>query len=498
MSTRSSVLFVVATLALVGCGGGGDAGDSGPGPDGAVTDSSVADGAAPDGGADAARDSSAPDTGVPDGSLPPPSSGCAALAAALPARSGATIRVSPAGGGNVTVDGETRTLRQVVSSAASGDTILLEDGTYGFDEASGGGYTGLYFTTPNVTLRSASGDATAVVLDSSYADHGDQTAPVTIAANGVVVADLTVRASIFHLVHLWDDADGSILHNLRLIDGGQQFVKGSPGDGMLDDVQVSCSEFRMTTNGRDNVWGYGAADGSTACYTGGIDAHSSRNWRVLHNSFDGIYCDATGVQRPAHGKKGSARGDMTYNGGLSEHGVHMWDSPAGSAHLIEGNLIRNCARGIGVGLRDEVYGTIIRNNMIWSEHAGSREHDVGIIIERGHDIVIENNTLYFSAADSYPSTIEYRWDSSAGMIIRNNLTNRAIRSRNGADASLSQNITDAAASLFVDAAGGDLHLASCDAATVVGAGDVLPTVTTDYDGDPREGSNDIGADQCTP
>jgi len=504
---------VLSFLVLPACGED-DAVSAGDDPD-AATQAGDGDGngnTTGDGDGDGTGDGDATGTGDGDGdgdsnttgdgdgdtATLPAAQSCAALADALPTRAGATVLVTAAGGGSVTVDGQGRTLRQVVSDASPGDTILLEDGTYDFPQAAPGDYTGVYFTQPDITLRSRSGDASAVTLDSAYGDHGDQTAPITIAASGIVIADLTVRASVFHLVHLWEEGDGAVLHNLRLIDGGQQFVKGSPSGGTLDGVQVSCSEFLMTDTGRDNVWGYGASDGSTTCYTGGIDAHGSRDWRVLHNRFDGIHCNAGGVQRPAHGMKADLRGGMTYTGGLSEHAIHMWDSAQGSAHLIDGNHILDCARGIGIGLRDEVYGTQIRNNMIFSRYAGSREHDVGIIVERGHDIAIEHNTIFYSADDSYPSAIEYRWGSSSGLTVRNNLTNRNIRDRDGATATLAANVTDVAPAMFVDAAEGELHLSSCDDASVVGAGEVLPAITTDFDGDLRAGAHDVGADQCVP
>ena len=46
-------------------------------------------------------------------------------------------------------------------------TIWLEDGTYTLPEAGPGDYTGLYFTTPGVSLRSMSGNPEAVIIDSA-------------------------------------------------------------------------------------------------------------------------------------------------------------------------------------------------------------------------------------------------------------------------------------------------------------------------------------------
>ncbi|HJL33578.1 MAG TPA: hypothetical protein RMI62_31100, partial [Polyangiaceae bacterium LLY-WYZ-15_(1-7)] len=436
--------------------------------------------------------------GSEDGGAPMPGAVCAERTAAIVDATGATIRVRPAGDGQVEVDGETRTLRQVVSGAAEGTTILLEDGTYTLPEASGGSYTGLYFTTPNVTLRSASGDASAVVIDSAYRSHGGSTAPITVDAPGVVLASFTVRRSIFHLIHLWKDADGVVIHDVDLIDGGQQFLKSSPGDGLnVDDVEVSCSRFRMTDAGRDNVWGYGSPDGNTTCYTGGIDTHDARDWHVHDSVFEGIYCDADGTPRPAHGQAADQRGGMTYTGGLAEHAIHMWDSEEGSGHRIERNHIVDCARGIGLGLRAEVYGTTIRNNMVFSRFPRSGEHDVGIIVERAHESAVVNNTVFFASPDAYPNAIEYRWGSTSGLRVLNNLTNGRIRARNDATATLGGNVEAAEASWFVDGAEGDLHLARCDIAEVDGAGESVAGLDDDFDGEAREGAIDVGADQCT-
>lgn len=393
----------------------------------------------------------------------------------------------------------TTTLQDVIQGADAGTIILLEDGTYTLADAAGGSFSGLYVTKANIVLRSKSGHRDAVIVDSNYADHGGSTAVITVDAPGVVLADFTVKRSIFHLIHLWADGDNAVIHNVVLVDGGEQFLKASPGDpNTVDGVEVTCSAFVMTAAGRDNVWGYGGQDGSTRCYTGGIDAHQSRDWVVADNTFEGIYCNAGGVQRPAHGKKGSERGNQTYTGGLAEHAIHMWDSPQGSAHTIERNHIVNCARGIGIGLVDNVYGTVVRNNMIFSAHAASGEHDVGINVDRGQNVSVLDNTIYFSSAQAYPNAIEYRYGVSSGLQIKNNLTNKLVLARDGATASLGGNVQNAQGSWFANASAGDLHLASCSVAAVAGKGVALSAVSDDFDGDPRGSAIDVGADQCVP
>ena len=404
------------------------------------------------------------------------------------------IIVAPSDPGMVEVDGVKTTLRSVVSSAKEGDTILLEDGVYTLPQAEEGQYTGVYIKTPNITLRSVRGDPKAVTIDAAYRGLGGQSGAISIDAPGVVIANIGVHRSIFHLVHLWSTAHDAILHNLELVDGGQQFVKSSSGDGEIDGVQVSCSNFLMTDEGRDNVWGYGEQGGTTACYTGGIDTHNSTNWTVRDNRFEGIYCDADGVQRPAHGMHPEMRGNMTYTGGLSEHAIHMWDSTEGSGHTLTRNLILNCARGIGLGFVKEVYGSTITNNMVFSSFPGSGAHDVGISVERAIDTIVAHNTVYLSDPESYGSGIEYRWSETSGLAMHGNLTNRKIRARDGAQADLSENIAeDAPAGWFVDAAAGELHLADC-----AGPGPVSlhPDVELDFDGDEREDPTTPGADHC--
>lgn len=412
----------------------------------------------------------------------------------LPRRDGVELRVAPTADGLVMLEGVGEmTLRDAVSSANAGDTVLLADGTYVLPEAGEGGYSGIYMTTPDVTLRSESGDPSAVVIDGAYRSQGGGSSPITIAARGVVVADLTVTRSIYHLIHIWVDGDAALIHGVHMIDGGQQFLKSSVSEGTVEAVEVSCSQFRMTADGRDNVWGYGPADGSTSCYTGGIDTHNATDWYVHDNLFDGIYCDADGVQRPAHGRFPEQRDNMTYVGGLSEHAIHMWDSPHGTAHQIERNRIINCARGIGVGLVDTVYGTRVLNNTVFSEHPGSREHDVGIIVERGVDMLVAHNTVFMSHPDAYGAGIEYRFGETSNVTLHGNLSNRDIRARDGAQADLVGNVLGGEGTWFVDASAGDLHVVDCAALESVVRHAEVPA---DIDGTSREETTRVGADVC--
>jgi hypothetical protein len=92
--------------------------------------------------------------------------------------------------------------------------------------------------------------------------------------------------------------------------------------------------------------------------------------------------------------------------------------------------------------------------------------------------------------------MEARFSDSQGTFAYN-LTNMDIwGNRDGANGTLTGNLTNAQSGWFVNVAGGDLHLA----ATAVAAIDQalpLPQVTDDFDGDGRPAgpSPDIGADE---
>lgn len=233
----------------------------------------------------------------------------------LPNPDGHVVRVNPE---------QANELPGIVAEADPGTTILLEDGVYTMSGGEAGGR--LQFLEPNITLRSASNNADAVVIDGEY----ESNEMVTIHASNVTVAHLTIRRAVDHPVHVspWPTGDaisGTFLYDLRIVDGGEQFVKINPNGEPLvyvDKGRVECSLFRMTDEGRTYV-----ERNPGGCYTGGIDAHGARGWKIRRNRFEGIYCGGEG---------------------LAEHAVHFWKGSRGT--LVERNTVINCARGTGFGL----------------------------------------------------------------------------------------------------------------------------------------------------
>ena len=86
-------------------------------------------------------------------------------------------------------------------------------------------------------------------------------------------------------------------------------------------------------------------------------------------------------------------------------------------------------------------GGVIRNNLILHNNNNDLFADTGIILEDSADTLIENNRIWLG--HNYPNAIEYRYSSTQNVIIQNNITNKAIVSRNGGKATLSNNKTNA-------------------------------------------------------
>jgi hypothetical protein len=371
-----------------------------------------------------------------------------------------------------------------VNTATAGDTILVADGTYDLD----GAY--LRFTVPDVTLRSVSGDRDSVVLDGNYAT----TEIVQIVASNVTIADLTLREAYNHPIHVMStsaaDVTDTRIYNVRVVDPGQQAIKINPytAENALyfpDAGLIACSHIELTDTGRPYI--------RDNCYTGGIDAHQARDWVIRDNVIEGFWCP----------------------NGLSEHAIHLWRSCRDT--LVERNELRNNTRGIGFGMATtgsgvrtyvddpcpaadggyvDHYGGIIRNNVVFANDGGlfGSEYgfDCGICLWNACGARVLHNTV--ASTEAPFSSIEWRFDYTDVDLI-NNLLSHNLRDRGGT-ADRSGNLEYQPLSLFVDASGGNLHLAP-DATDAIDQVAPLPSVTDDFDGDARPAGSaaDVGADE---
>ncbi len=411
--------------------------------------------------------------------------GRAGLTASVVAQSDALCPPLPAPTGNVVHVSTVAELQDAMSNLTPNTTILLADGTYDLHGAF------LWFGAPGVTMRSASGNREAVILDGNY--ETDEIA--LVAASDVTIADLTLKRAIYHPIHVvaTDDADteNTLIYNVHVMDPGQQAIKINQNSAMThfpDYGVVACSHVELTDEGRPHVW-----DINNSCYTGGVDGHQARGWVIRDNVIEGFWCEHD----------------------LAEHGIHFWTGSRDT--LVERNTLINNARGIGFGLGQSgdqrVYGNnpcpgadyvghsggTVRNNFIFASRDAlffsESGFDCGICLEQACGTQVLHNTVASTGAPF--SSIEWRWPNT-NVEITNNLLSHNLRERDGAIASLAGNLENAPLSLFVDGAGGDLHLAA-GASVVIDQGLAFADglCDDDVDGGPRPmgPAPDVGADE---
>ena len=458
MAVRASVLCALLTLASTGC-------DPASNADGGARDVPL-ESSLPGFDADI-RDVPGLDAPV----TPMDTGGSTERCAPLPPPTGAVVNVDPS---------MASALPPMIRDAAPNTTFLFADGTYRMtgDESA----RRIQIRSAGVTLRSASGNATAVILDGEYVTAE----MITVHADDVTIAELTVTHAVDHGIHVTPgdagDVEGFALIGVRLLDCGEQFLKVNP-DGartaFVDAGLVACSHFELTDAGRPRV--ERAVGG---CYTGGIDVHSARGWTVRDSTFADIYCAGEG---------------------LAEHAIHFWVGARDT--VVERNVIVDCARGIGFGLVESGatrtypddpypglfvghYDGIIRNNVIVADIA---YYDTGIELDQARGaLVVHNSIVELSGATGSFSSIDTRFDNAI-TTVRNNLVRRlTVR---GGTSTADHNLEMVPASYFVDPLGGDVHLTAA-ATQAIDQGVVVPEASTDFEGDPRDdGAPDLGADE---
>lgn len=374
-------------------------------------------------------------------------------APALPAPSGTIV--------NVSTEGQ---LQNAISNLSSNETIVIAAGDYNLSNSLFIGGAG---AVSNVAIRGATGDPADVRLigagvTSSSVPHGIWCGQV----NGILIADITIREVYYHPIQVTGDCEAPHVYHCVLQEAGEQFIKGSAGGS-------------TGSPGCDNgIVEYTVMEYANTCktdYTNGVDIHQGDNWIIRHNLFRRI------IANPAYSIAGPA--------------VLMWNNAKDT--ICESNTFIDCERGIAFGLTQKAgfdhQGGVIRNNMFYRSAAINRG-DVAIGIWDSPNTVCVHNTIIMQ--DTYPNAIEYRFSTTTGVEIRNNLTNAAIISRNGATGTVGSNVTSATTGMFVNASGGDLHLLAT-ASTAIDQGATVGNCPDDWDGDgrPAGAARDIGADE---
>ena len=376
-----------------------------------------------------------------------------AITGTLPERSGEAIHVR-----------NSQELQQALAEAGSGDTILLEDGTYKMESS-------LWIENKeNLTIKGASEDPAKVILMGGGWDGGKPKDVVVIRGSGdIAIAYLTITEArsygikiegVRNLKNPWDI---NISH-CRFINIGTRAVKGTATQDRkyMERGSVRHCHFE-NTRVPDPGWLF------KGDYISAIDMMYLNHWTFADNVFKNI-----------KGANGGGRG-----------AIFVWNQSRNV--LVERNLFLNCDRSIAFGNPSEptnyVQGTlhnydgIIRNNAI----VGGA--DKGIELVWLDNVKVYNNTVY--CPNPQRRAIHY-----FQRINRLHLANNLVRGRmeGEGDVILENNVVGLLDDYFVDPEKGDLHLT--EAATLaLGKGIALPLVQDDIDGEERGEHPDVGADE---
>lgn len=400
------------------------------------------------------------------GSIPGTLDPCPALPP--PAEGRTTVSVEPS---------QAAELPDLIGNAGPQTTFLLESGTYELTN-------NLRLDEPGMALRSASGNPEDVVLEGSAAG----TSPVVLLAPQTVVAELTIRGSTVHLIHVVSEVAGVLvedtqIYRVHLIDPTNSAVRVNFDAAVADSGELACSTIEMTQARRDAPF---------CTLVSGMVGYSTAGWTIRDNSFSGFWC-AEGLARPAIAFSESSYDTQVLRNSIRNSGIGIRMGLDQGDELVDFRTIPN------PGCTDGYYGHhrgIVRNNVISADDAAMATSeagfDSGIMAWQVCETEVTHNTVFSSIGED--SSIEYRFDRSVATFY-NNLVSGELVVRDDAGAPVLGNVERAAASMFVSPLEGDLHLVPGAAAIDIGANLGEASAVYDVDGQERVGAPDVGADE---
>lgn len=375
-------------------------------------------------------------------------------------------------------------LPAIVASAPAGSTIVLDDGVYALD---GGASDSIVVAQPGITIRSKSGSADAVVIDAGFVTQ----TVFSVEASDVTIAELTVRsaagegaaAAIRVLGGATEDTLRARIYRVRVVDAlgaSVRIGRNASAGTFADRGAIECSTLEVTD----------AARARSSCSSMmAISGHEARGWLVSHNLISGLTCP-------------------------SQDNRAIWFTGRSRDIVIDGNVIVDAEVGIGVGYSEAPVGSVrsyaddpceagayvdhiggaICNNVVIATARHPR-YDSAIGVWAACGTRVAHNTV-LAAIPPQSASIEYRFASTRGVGVYNNLLPTPLLSRQDAVAEVAGNLvfTDPA-TIFVDHERGDFHLRDTPDNPAIGAGYAMGTCGADVDGDPRDATPDVGADE---
>ena len=360
-------------------------------------------------------------------------------------------------------------LLHAIDVARPGQTILLADGHYMLPRY-------VEIQTDSLTLRSASGDRHAVVLDGAQSSAGELLG--FSRCRGVVVADLTIQNSKWNGFKINSDTNVQDLtiHNCVIHNIWQRGAKGVvvPAAVRQEFRPTNCRvQYCLFYNDRPKRYIDDDADrpdNFQGNYVGGIDIMYAQDWVISDNVFIGI-----------QGRSGEGRG-----------AVFVWNDSRGCT--IERNIIVDCDAGVSLGNPTRAPGVeihctdcIVRNNFI------TRAHENGIFAALTRDSQIVHNSIH-DPVSPLKRLIRVIMDNQNLVIANNLLSGPLLQNLSSPPARLVGNLNLPQNETFVAVEVGDLHLRGA-VDEVVGQAVARWVTGDDIDGLQRHGVGDIGAHQ---
>jgi len=377
----------------------------------------------------------------------------------LPAPEGRVVEVRTVAG-----------LMKACDRPTAGTTVTLADGRYNLTRLIR--LRGM----KNVTIRGKSGDRNKVILDGSGVKKGELI--WFESCDRVTVADLTLQNARVHgfTVKGESGAQRVRIYNCRVRNCWERYVKGTapydkerrpakaPDEAVLKvrpaGGRVEWCLFEQDHPKKQKDWTGGN-------YIGGIDMMWLKNWVISDNVFLGI-----------RGRTGEGRG-----------AIFIWNNSEDV--LVERNLIAGCDTGIALGNPSGaklhvIRGTVCNNFVVRGAYKA-------VELVRTRDCKVYNNTVW--SKDAGWDRTFHLFQGTAGAEVFNNLVRGRLRVDGKGARLVAGNLTGDMAGFFRAPEKGDLHLAPKGAAAARGKGRAVPEGVTDFDGQPRAGRVDLGADQ---
>lgn len=359
--------------------------------------------------------------------------------------SAATYYVSPSGddAGSGTADQPFRTVQRGVLQAAAGDTILLEDGTYGneghISDASGG-FNG--YAVP-VTVTSAGTSSAWITLKAQH--------------NGNVTLDCGTSSSQMgcdKYIYLAGSAAYWSFEDL-IITGGAFGAIGT--DDGASHIRVKGCTFTNIGNWND----------TTQIGEDGIGiSHTSTDWWVEGNTFENI------------GRIGGTQLD---------HGIYA----SGSNVAVINNVFLNLTHGWAIQLANGASNWMIANNTF--AFPNPAKNGQIMLWNSNTNITIRNNIFYGPnnwAIDRYTSTL------SSCYVDHNLVYGASTVMQDTSDCQVSSNMVNTDPQFISTTT--PLNFGLTPGSPAIGAGVAVAEVVEDFLGLPRSGGNDLGAYRFTP